>query len=76
MKKKLVLCFSIATLAIQAFLLPIMAASVSAAVSNGTTAEPCVKDEKKWVYKEFSGKWYRRLFNVTKGIYETDWIPV
>lgn len=36
--------------------------------------EPRVKDVKKWVYKDINGKWYRRLFNVTTGKYETDWI--
>ncbi len=76
MKKKLVLCLSIATLAIQALVLPVMATPVSAAVSSETTVEPRVKPVKKWVYKEINGKWYRRLFNVTTGEYETDWIPV
>ena len=29
-----------------------------------------------WVYKEFDGVMYMRLYNHTTGEWETDWIPV
>lgn len=33
-------------------------------------------EKKEWHYKEIDGKWYRRLFNIATGKYETDWLPV
>lgn len=35
-----------------------------------------IEDMKKWEYKIVNGKVYRRLYNVTTGKYETDWMPV
>lgn len=53
---------------VNASTVPVMAASAEG-------IQP-MSDEYKWHYKTINGKRYKRLYNVTKHMWESDWIPV
>jgi len=66
------LCFGIILCSLAVLLTPAM--SITTYASNGDI-ELCT-NFREWVYKIMDGKMYKRLYNASTGLYETDWIYV
>lgn len=49
------------------------AAEAPAPADNTSAAEPRI-EELEWIYRYHDGKYQRRLWSITYGVWRTDWI--
>ena len=66
------LCFGMILCSLAVLLTPAM--SITTYASNGDI-ELCT-EYREWVFKIMNDKMYKRLYNASTGLYETDWIYV
>lgn len=66
------LCLGMILCSLAVLLTP--ALSITTYASNGDI-ELCT-DYREWLYKIMDGKMYKRLYNASTGLWETDWIYV
>ncbi len=75
--KKIRMIMFVALICMWTLCLPLNSSFVIAKANTvGVSSDILPCDIQKWYYKIENGKLYKRLYNVTAGVWDTDWIYV